>query len=423
MSDEYPLTNYQWDLPKVPEDEDGFTLSFPITATEQYKKFFDEFGFVVVNDILSPSENDASIKEIWNLVENKSSSDEPLHLSIAEEFFLKASELEKHGKPMEAVEFYSRAFTLMPQLEDDDVAQAVMKKRPSKVDRNDPSTWVDENWTTSQTHGFLGSFVADGQAAFANRQNPRLYEVFQNIIGQKDLWVAIDRYGIMRPTRNVPDGPIAQVDARSSVALTPDEIDQTGIKLQDHPEWKSASTWTHWDLNPWKWILEKEDGMPYYFDDWMSEYNGTKNDGIVKLQGLVSFVDSRKGDGGFSTVPGFHQHLEKWVDMTKDTDHRRMAENRYSLVKVAAEDSLHKFLYNVSMRAGSLLIWRGEQAHCNYPNDSDRFRMNQYIKMFPAQWDGPRFQLRCQEMSKILGNFVPTELGLKLFGLKNWTEE
>jgi hypothetical protein len=38
----------------------------------------------------------------------------------------------------------------------------------------------------------------------------------------------------------------------------------------------------------------------------------------------------------------------------------------------------------VPMRASSLLIWNSELPHCNYTNDSSRFRMVQYVKCFPT---------------------------------------
>jgi len=36
------------------------------------------------------------------------------------------------------------------------------------------------------------------------------------------------------------------------------------------------------------------------------------------------------------------------------------------------------------MRAGSLVVWSSTMPHCNFPNSSSRFRMCQYIKMFPT---------------------------------------
>jgi len=42
--------------------------------------------------------------------------------------------------------------------------------------------------------------------AWKNRQNPLIYEAFSNILKSEKLWVSIDRYGIMRPTKIVEGG-------------------------------------------------------------------------------------------------------------------------------------------------------------------------------------------------------------------------
>jgi len=319
-----------------------------------------------------------------------------------------------------------KAYKMMPSLEDDEVAAAVIKKAPSNVDRNDPTTWMDSNWPTSQSAGFLGSDVAITKEAFNNRQNEKIYQVFRELIGKDDLWVSIDRYGIMRPTVDVPLTKLPDeihTNLRTSVKLTDELIKNHSIQVQDRPEWKSITNWTHWDLNPWKWMFEKEQGLPYNYEIGCQEDNGTRNDGIVKLQGLVSFVDSREQDGGFCTVPGFHKAIGEWAERTIHTNYKKFADNVYSLVRVPKEDSLHKFLQKISVRAGGLVIWRGELAHCNFPNNSCRFRMNQYIKMFPAQEKGLGVELRRQEMIKMIPSELQlTDLGKKLFGLQSWNE-
>ncbi len=81
----------------------------------------------------------------------------------------------------------------------------------------------------------------------------------------KELWVSLDRYGVMRPTRNVPKGKIANPNNNnnndkdkdkdndndndnkneSSIAPNPEDV-------EDHPNWKTKELWLHWDLNPCK---------------------------------------------------------------------------------------------------------------------------------------------------------------------------
>jgi hypothetical protein len=66
---EYPLSAKQWDLPKVPKDNEGFVESFTIQQEAQYLDFFDRFGFVVIRDVIPKEDVDASILEIWEELE------------------------------------------------------------------------------------------------------------------------------------------------------------------------------------------------------------------------------------------------------------------------------------------------------------------------------------------------------------------
>jgi hypothetical protein len=75
----------------------------------------------------------------------------------------------------------------------------------------------------------------------------------------------------------------------------------------------------------------------------------------------------------------------------------------------------------VPVRAGSMIVWRGEMPHCNYPNSSSQFRMVQYIKMFGAQPSGKGFDYR----RELLDKHTPQEikespLARKLLGLDEY---
>ena len=89
----------------------------------------------------------------------------------------------------------------------------------------------------------------------------------------------------MRPTRNVPIGQMDSNKYRTSV------MDENCKEKEDKMHWKSVNGWTHWDLNPWAWTLNKSVGNDYIFDNFISENNGTKNDGTLKLQGNIFLGD------------------------------------------------------------------------------------------------------------------------------------
>jgi hypothetical protein len=80
----------------------------------------------------------------------------------------------------------------------------------------------------------------------------------------------------------------------------------------------------------------------------------------------------------------------------------------------------------ISMRAGSLVVWSSELPHCNFPNDSNRFRFNQYVKMFPAPPNGSEgldkreIDMRVAVREACSKGFKLSSLGEKLFGMKPW---
>jgi hypothetical protein len=115
-----------------------------------------------------------------------------------------------------------------------------------QIDRNDTMTWADGSWPKFiAKKGLLGGDISKGPIAFQNRQNPKLYEAFKVLYGQPDLWVSIDRYGAMRPTKNVPIGKLDPVRLRVDTSGA-----KEGIEHKDMSSWKTTPLWLHWDLNP-----------------------------------------------------------------------------------------------------------------------------------------------------------------------------
>lgn len=420
--DEWPLEGKKWELPSIPKDSDGFVKSFASDDVEGFQTFFNDFGFVVIKQIITKSDVDNTLREIWDEIEGKNNVN-ARPLTTAEQLYLKGAQLEKEGNPLEAMECYRKAFRLQPDLENEDITgELVATNKPANVNRNDPRTWDSANWPTAQAVGFIGSNAAYGPQAWKNRMGENLYKVFSTLMNHKELWVSVDRYGIMRPTKNIPMGRLPECELRTSVALS-DELKGT-VDVVDKPEWKTISNWTHWDLNPWKWTLNKgEEGLPYVFEDFMMEDNGTKNEGIPKLQGIIALADTREQDGGFCLVPGFHKYLEEWSKLTRDTTYAKNQESKFGLVNVPEEDTLHSYLAKVPVRSGDLIVWRSEMPHCNFPNSSEQLRINQYVKMFPAK-EGERGtdDRRLQVRRKLPKDVPLTDLGRKLFGLKSWKE-
>jgi len=336
---------------KIPRDSEGFCQSFSTEQVEQYKRFFDEYGFVVIDKVLNKEECKAAINEIW-----------------------------------EYLDYYS-------------------KQSGDKVEREDPTTWTNDSWPGGNL-GILGHGPAFKNVSWEIRQNPRVYQPFADVMGIKELWASVDRYGVMRPTRNVPTEKIEEGKE---------------IIREDRLDWKTVSNWLHWDLNPWHWTKTKK-GNEYEFYDFIVENNGSKNEGLRKLQGLISLVEFREEDGGFCTVPSFHKNLKEWAESTMNSSISQRKQSSYDFLTVPKEDPMQDQIEKVPMREGSLLIWSSEQPHCNYPNDSDRFRMNFYLKYFPAHEGATGTVDRRNIIQEVIeeGKVNLTPLGRKLMGIDSW---
>jgi len=175
-------------------------------------------------------------------------------------------------------------------------------------------------------------------------------------------------------------------------------------------------------LNPWKWTGTQE-GLDYEFKGFITENNGSKNrGGELKLQGILTLVDSYVGDGGFCCVPGFHKHLKKWCERTGHSRYAEKTATNFGFVNVPKGEVINEQVQKISSRAGSLVVWSSELPHCNYPNDSNRFRINQYIKMMPAQEGGAGTDIRRGMMMEYTNDVEVSPLGRKVLGLENWHE-
>jgi len=126
----------------APLDEDGFVQSFSVDQVEEIRRFFETYGFVVIQDVLSEEQIAASKAEFW---------------------------------------------ALDPDL-----------------DETDPGTW--EPFWKAQRFGHLGIIgMGPGitPCQVTNRQTPAVYEAYATVLGCRELWADHDRIGVMRPTRNL----------------------------------------------------------------------------------------------------------------------------------------------------------------------------------------------------------------------------
>jgi hypothetical protein len=123
------------------------------------------------------------------------------------------------------------------------------------IDRSDPDDWYRPPMLTS---GLVE--IYQHQALWNNRQYPRLYQAFTEILGTEKLLVSIDRASLKPP------------------------------RHPDHPEYDHKG-FVHWDTD-------------------------TANNPRIKgkyLQGVLYLTDTDADQGGFQCVPELYRNMEEWV--------------------------------------------------------------------------------------------------------------
>ena len=127
-----------------------------------------------------------------------------------------------------------------------------------EMNPDDPTTWYREpdrlNGMPELNRGGMIE-IYHHQALWDNRQHPRVYGAFADILGTEKLWVTIDRANINVPAR---------------------------------PDWVFKG-FIHWDIDT--------SLRPLPFE----------------LQGVLSLADTVAGQGGFQCVPGFPKRFEEWL--------------------------------------------------------------------------------------------------------------
>jgi len=121
------------------------------------------------------------------------------------------------------------------------------------MDRNDPSDWYRE---PLRPNGMLEMY--QHQALWDNRQSPRIYQAFSELLGTHRLWVSIDR-ACMKPPRHPA-----------------------------HPEYDHKG-FIHWDMDT------------------------TKPPQRLGLQGVLCLADTDRDQGGFQCVPRLFREFDSWV--------------------------------------------------------------------------------------------------------------
>lgn len=277
---------------------------------------------------------------------------------------------------------------------------AFLERQCAGLDRTNPRTWG--KWPGLSKLGILGNTFVLSPQFFDNRQAPRVHRAFAALLDTAELHVNIGRASVMRPTR--------------AVRLPADE-EHAAEEVVDKPEWRSKAggEWLHWDMNPFT-------GSASSFSWRLNEPEANKGyDGPLRTQGILALSDCRAQDGGFFCVPGSHTLVRGWAHANAEVVSDQQIYSPESSVQLPLPkgDPLRAHAQPAPIRAGDLLIWNAKLLHCNYPNDSDRLRMVQYIQMKRADDTAFGPLLADRNLLPPAAEFEPSPLGERLLGLQS----
>ena len=335
-----------------PEFVQSFRHDDPLAS-----EFFDRFGFVVFEAVISAAECAATRQEVWSQLgsthpgfkhDDASTWDrtKPLPPNISDitshVFFLS----EAVSLPMCVLPYKHRTiFGMLFKL---------VKLRE-----------IMGAGLSSKTYGLPPQQAIFTPQLLGNRQNPAVVGALRHALRCEDVLVSHDRWCVYRPTRG-------------------------------HPEWKTRGN-LHLDVQPWSYVggeTQVEDLEYSELVDFITETNSVIRDSGPHVQGVLNLLDNRDVDGGTHLVPCFHKHFDAWLDKlggveanTSEGGHHNWVVRRRQgggSFKFCPSDPIHTRARRIPMREGSLLIWNQEVVHGSVPNNSGTWRMAQFIKAFPS---------------------------------------
>jgi len=327
-------------------DKDGFHESFSLDESDKIKSYFHEHGYVVVRDILDVPSCNATVSEIWDILEGK---------------------------------------CVPPSGVDRDASS-------SSVKRDDPSTHdKSHGWPNYTEYGILGKIIASSPCSWKNRHNPKLYALYRLLLGTPRLFCKIDRYGIVRPTVSVkhPDGRLVDYPDRST--QFPIHWD---VNIYNYVNRVSSSS-----------LSLPSSSLSY--SDLLYENNKIEHDPLI-IQGILALKDCSFFDGGFQCIPGFHSRsrLESFVSSHPSSSMKRFN----SSVLIDPSDPILDGLVRVPVRAGSFICFNSLLPHASFPNSSSSFRIVQYMRFYPSRFSDSRFSSYLSHRCSLLRQLIPSSM-------------
>eukprot|EP01013_Petalomonas_cantuscygni_P017359 TRINITY_DN34503_c0_g1_i1.p1 TRINITY_DN34503_c0_g1~~TRINITY_DN34503_c0_g1_i1.p1 ORF type:complete len:532 (+),score=74.05 TRINITY_DN34503_c0_g1_i1:166-1596(+) len=302
----------------------------------------------------------------------------------------------------------------------DDVVRHIRTEAP-EFDLFNPSThgaWNSAPYGQPRKQHCGGIFTPQ---LLRNRLNRMLHRVFAECVGTSNLLVSHDRFACYRPTV-VPSGadatlfrtpdnihldldPLAYTAATAAPPGAP-QSSTTGKRLGLDGKGargnRAAAAKTAADSSPRTpaETLARRDALDWGgTTTWVDENNLAAEAisyGGLAVQGVLNLLDNRAegapsdvdvddagDDGGLMLVPGFHKSFAAFAAAAG----RACAAGRLTCgrsVRFEERSAIRSAGQRIPMRAGSLVVWDQRLAHGSRGNRSGRPRVVQFVRMFPS---------------------------------------
>eukprot|EP01048_Picozoa_sp_COSAG05_P018115 COSAG05_NODE_2590_length_2865_cov_2.359364_1_plen_532_part_00 len=365
-------------------------------------RFWDEWGFVVFRDILTPCACRATVAEIWDALEERTPG---LSRDAADTYQLLPAA--RYGLPDEQAVFTSQ----------------VVQNRQS------PRLYAAIDTVTPRLPRTVGAGADGGDGAGAGGGAAAADDDDDD-----DDDEGGDEDGCGSPPAQ--PGPNSIVVSQDRWCLYPPSLGQS--------DRQTNNPGAHLDLCPWAYLPRAGRRQDPEADiealryegpdrvrqlcDFRAEINCVLGEFGPHNQGVLNLVDNEDNDGGTALVPGFHRCFAAWSAALGSWEANRMYQRRRGNAFVFGDprDPIHALMRRVTLRAGSLLLWNQCTVHGAEPNASDRVRVAQFVRGFRAGEMGParkearakavRRELETAGLMHELGPLAPHVFGINTHG-------
>lgn len=236
------------------------------------------------------------------------------------------------------------------------------------MDRNNPDDWYRD---PLRPNGMVELY--QHQAMWDNRQHPRVYQAFTEILGAEKLWVSMDRVSMKPPQR------------------------------PNHAEYDHKG-FVHWDVDT---------------------SHPPKN---LRVQGVLYLADTAENQGGFQCVPELYRDFDEWVKTQPPDRNPSVPDLKGYKVTPIPGKAGDLVIWNVMLAHGNGHNVSGRPRLAQYismfpARDGDDANRQERIKLWRDRLNPPgkAFPGDPRRVEQLHGKTAElTPLGRKLLGLDGW---